>query len=114
MTITELIAALEAADKPSRELDASIGSLIGTYVGFEPPPRYTSSIDAALTLLPDGAMWRLGRHLVPDDQPEHAYSARVGGPRYYDHSSPAIALCIAALRAREEATWNWCNSCAQK
>lgn len=138
MTRKELITALEAADGPSRRLDAEIAkdagwhrveprhakrsggawiapedflgvtsngapildSLHGTDM-HKDVPRYTSSIDAALTLVPTGAFWRVGRYIVPDDEPGHAYSARVDGPRYYDHKHPAIAICIAALRATE-------------
>lgn len=71
MTNKELIAALEAADGPSRELDAEIALASGEFItkpgregmfarkdapnqfsGYVPP--YTSSIDAALTLAKEG------------------------------------------------------------
>ena len=106
MTREGLIAALEAADGPSRALDMKITeysksmALFGT-VGTDHLPFYTSSIDAALTLVPTGVFWCVGRYGAPDDEPGHAYSAIVDHPRYYNHNHPAIAICIAALRAME-------------
>ena len=63
-------------------------------------PRYTASIDAALTLVPEGLDYVL-RSLR--DRAE----ARVGGAKNEyrihggQHPIPAIALCIAALRSRD-------------
>ena len=55
MTHAELIAALEAATEPSWELDAEIARAIGAPVYPDlRAHRYTSSIDAALTLVPEG------------------------------------------------------------
>lgn len=78
------------------------------------PPRYTASIDVALTLVPEGWRWQTsnrapkpqaGRAFIHNDQP---ISTGLGGlcpnPKYEGHettaATPAIALCIAALRAR--------------
>lgn len=64
-----------------------------------PPLQYTLSIDAALTLVPDGLDYVL-RSLRNNAE------ARVGGAKdeYMikggQHPFPAIALCIAALKAR--------------
>jgi hypothetical protein len=107
MTREELIAALEAATGPSRELDAAIFShlygwsypLVGAAVHDfrENGAAYTASIDAALTLVPDGCeavIWTAGGADVFPATP---------GLRAYDAThaaTPAIALCIAALRAR--------------
>ena len=65
MTRTELIAALEAAKGPSRDLDMAIELLLED-AGFDEPatnwpedcPHYTESIDAALSFTPEG--WELG------------------------------------------------------
>lgn len=118
----ELIAALEAATEPSRELDKAIHGFAGfclhpriEYSGAQSdtgftcttcganswgstgargerlhyaPPNYTASIDAALTLTPGergfvlmGCAAKVGREIAKG-------------------ATPAIALCIAVLKAR--------------
>lgn len=115
MTLSELIAALERADGPSRELDSAICAEMGlenwtaaewaeavSGVGREHwsipgSLPYTSSIDAALTLVPEGCYWAVYRsgmaYVKPDED----------GPQERDlaaAATPALALCIAALKAR--------------
>lgn len=78
----------------------------GTYTDESDTPHYSTSIDAALTLVPEG--W--GRKA--EFGPGYANSVivgHVGADGLYDkpehwasHKNEAIALCIAALRAREE------------
>jgi hypothetical protein len=124
-----LIARLEAATGPDRELDAEIAASLRIYTGTATwvdgwkgewrainglvhllgdygshgnfrPSAFTASIDAALTLVPEGAEKELS----------DLYGvavAKVGlnfhdGPEVGEHKggSLAIALCIAALRAR--------------
>lgn len=139
MTRAELIAALEAATGPSRELDVRIFALsndpaiirepgdhrgrgIVTWAlsrwikeegcdaspvwweylaGCVQAPRYTSSIDTALTLVPEGVEWSIstlyGVALV-DVGLNSDYPAR---GRRQDGNVP-LALCIAALKAGEE------------
>lgn len=114
MDKTELIAALEAAEGPSRELDGAICAHIGkdTWCGCTgackaPPficpamPAYTRSIDAALRLVPEG--WRVGSIVEGEigpwfvslwDRSVRLLTARAEGPTL------PLALCIAALRAR--------------
>lgn len=122
----ELIARLEAATGPDRELDAAIALAVGytTYpdgygdgnewidpqgnhlpravrMGAQ-PPKFTASIDAALTLVPDGCLWGAGDEdctgrpwawcLPPGrswDDADNSYAA-----------TPALAICIAVLKAR--------------
>ena len=69
-------------------------------------PHYTTSIDAALTLVPEGAWdWSVHEYLTSSYQ--NRALAKVG-PAVEDrhvHGSgrkPALALCIAALKARAE------------
>jgi hypothetical protein len=57
--------------------------------------RYTGSIDAALTLVPDGEPWTL------TGSKRGAYSSEVGEDWQYAGANPAIALCIAALKSRQ-------------
>jgi hypothetical protein len=97
MTREELIAALEAATGPSWELDGFICEAVGAVKPeatphWEWPPRYTASIDAALTLVPEGASGAI-------EFGNHTQACVVGGP-WCDGATPAIALCIAALKAR--------------
>jgi len=114
ITISSVIQKLEQATEGSWELDCEIYEIFHGPEGDEPwpgcPAHYTTSVDAALTLVPEG--WRVedlsqGRqrslwyvNLWPiskknwDDNEKQAYSE--------DRPSPALALCIAALRARLE------------
>jgi len=64
-------------------------------------PRYTDSIDAAMTLVPEG--W--GRMFNQSENGLHcnvclARSYPTNAVVYSEAATPAIALCIAALRAR--------------
>lgn len=107
-----LINRLKAATGPDRHLDADIHEASGgghTSVILEAfLPRYTGSIDAALTLVPDGFKWKLGysRHVpcvatLVDYRP-HAPVGRSCGTFYAEvDSNHSIALCIAAIMARE-------------
>lgn len=74
-------------------------------------PAYTASIDSALTLVPDGLAWTLGQNvhhrywlasvnnLDDEGSPQSiGYSGLKGDP------TPALALCIAALKARQSFT----------
>ena len=113
MTRDELIAALERAEGPSRELDYWCWWRSTDVLRHDDPepddvaedirrdimPRYTASIDAALSLVPDGWHWavswggvHLWRHF--EDYPIPGTGIIV------QHKTPAIALCIAALKAR--------------
>jgi len=121
----ELADACEKATGPDRELDARIACAVkfrdlrparpddfdGKYgfspgnikveTGFLMADRYTASIDAALTLVPDGYEWLLEgeeteRHYPPSPW---LYKAEVGSIATGEGSTPALALCAAALRA---------------
>jgi hypothetical protein len=91
-----------------------------SYNPFGPFPHYTLSIDAALTLVPDNdspelpgkwrwalawpayvdGVWQPGKHRADIHHP----LSSGGGPRWVGlGATPAIALCIAALRARAAA-----------
>ena len=120
--MTKLADKIEALEGPSKEVDAEIAALNGYRIVDEgapigrvcydknrhgvPLPAYTKSLDAAMTLVPEGYDWfktpRLDRlpHMIVE--PAH----REGNPRDYYHfgtaHTPALALCAAALRAREE------------
>lgn len=129
-TLRDLISKLEAATGPSRELDAAIvlalypEASIRLYIegDTEPTvfhaaplvpnkhelPHYTASIDAALTLVPEGYFWSCGHNPDPDDDTPSDYGAMLC--RYWHVSdrsdtsavgaTPALALCIAACKAQ--------------
>lgn len=104
MDVDDLITRLEAATEGGRELDALIGNAVGrTPDGWVNYPHayekhYTTSVDAALTLMPEGRAFAL---LVYE---AGAASAAIGEPpQFGEHEapSPALALCIAAIKARQ-------------
>lgn len=86
----------------SRYGDAANWRIDGHVETMRFPPNYTESIDTALLLLPEWHRWKMGcgRYVQ--------YIAEVQGTKrphegwYVGEcdSSPAIALCIAALKAR--------------
>lgn len=124
----DLIARLEAAQGPDRELDGEIavavqgGEIVwkqanytmemypshryastNHYGGFanEHVPLFTASIDAALTLVPDGWSWSLYDVI---GKPESVRMWRHPMDVLTSAATPALALCIAALKARSNAS----------
>jgi hypothetical protein len=119
MTAEQLIAALEVATGPSDALDADIAEAVcmslndervAVYAGYrvnphtdaqddvwEDVPPYTASLDAALTLVPD--YWAT---LISINETGPGGASLTKGFLLVQakHSEPAIALCIAALKAR--------------
>ena len=137
LTLREVIERLELATGPDRELDAEIavsvepGEIVwlqanytmeqypaikrarSHYIGGfakEGVPSYTSSIDAALTLVPEGCIWNggtvEGRNSTDPQWRVTGMWAKVApiGSGYFSDASDAptapLAICIAALRAR--------------
>jgi hypothetical protein len=101
----ELIERLEKTAGPDFDLDHQIGLATRLFRDWHRP--YTSSIDAALTLVPRGLPWQISSDQVSgalasvctlkNDNQHIDQTVRASGPL----SAPAIALCIAALKARE-------------
>jgi hypothetical protein len=132
--IAELIERLEKATWPDRVLDDLIArDVLGwvtedkdEYWRFFNLPYYTASIEAALTLVPEGHRWeitdngidaQITRSVPPSEYweevgpfacverktyPDGDWSARTHGAAIA--ATPAIALCIAALKARSNST----------
>jgi hypothetical protein len=118
MILLELADRCEQATGPDRELDAEIAEASGnmpedyqraTHYG-EPRPyfwhkfehegeiiplRYTASLDAAMTLVPEEAWWSVMRAPCAE-----GYDAEVASDDPRHAATPALALCAAALRAR--------------
>jgi hypothetical protein len=104
-----LLSQLEALTGPSHEIDAEIALANGWRKNpgglcwlqpdgrlYDFPPRYTASIDAALTLAPADMSWQIGRGIS-------GYYARMGKPHFFEVEgpTPAIALLIAIMKAKE-------------
>lgn len=118
MTFLEIAERCEQATGPDRESDVAIHTAVTTFEprvggvgwpagelvvpafpGWEPLPAYTASLDAAITLVPEGF-------------DVHFYLERRGGSSAIVTSTkalglarvfaatPALAICTAALRAR--------------
>jgi hypothetical protein len=128
--MTNLIARLEAAREGSRELDAMIWTAVNgkgqpmrrvgpptynperlfcnpdpdmNWIGYDLlniAPHYTTWLDAALTLRPEGAeialtdLYKVPMAEVGLNFTEGPETARL------EHGTLALALCIASLRAR--------------
>jgi hypothetical protein len=125
--MTDLIKKLEALEAPCRECDALIESERRRYQayavgvgdnlraywvadkngnvssqGTEYPARhFTASIGAAMTVVPEGCDWL--RKDFGEMSVVFPVDTDKGWARHVDgyHKHPAIALCIAALRAQE-------------
>jgi hypothetical protein len=118
--IADIIARLERAD-PNSDLDLAIWNACSSEewrfvdagvitcdrygIGAAGNPvcsldPFTHSIDAALTLVPEGSRWLVGAG-APYSSPWA--NVRMGniGPFHIAAATPAIALCIAALKARQ-------------
>jgi hypothetical protein len=105
MHLAKLVTMLQSAKEGSEYLDYAIQRLFGT---AKPVPLYTRSIDAALTLLPEGwTIHRLGQ--LSDCQGGlggwigevyRASDAMIPYPSAAPAASAPLALCIAALRVR--------------
>lgn len=111
--MSDLADKIEGLEAPCREMNEQICLAIGRpltvsddcfdYIDNVPP--YTSSLDAAMTLVPEGWEWMMEgeeteRHFPPS---QWLYKAHLGDKITSEGSTPALALCAAALRARSEA-----------
>lgn len=107
--LERIVERLQRAAGPDRDIDAAICKACnipwssdeeGNFGGYGIMPRrvkFTSSIDAARTLVPEG--WYVRKLNQFSDG---WYCTVVRGEENYsgDQKPPAIALCIAALKAR--------------
>ena len=115
----DLIARLEQAEVGSRELDRAVALALGWAIKRWPNGQgedwrridgtlvlntnFSTSLDAALTLVPTGWHWTVydtdglgrGYACAQVEPPEYSYE-----PISADAVTPALALCIACLRAR--------------
>ena len=110
MTLNELISALERAEGPSDDLDDLIADTLGVrgwgyddeglHKVMDRALPYTSSIDDALTLVPE-RVWVDVRGISgkwPVAEYGHHTGEDVAG--YGQAPGAALSICIAALKAR--------------
>ena len=132
--LLELAEHCEKAEGPDRALNALIHEATGrefvmeywSEADTEPQrnlsyvPTYTASIDAALTLVPEGWDWLVRNDVNeptafanvsrPDannvlgrwDEERQCFTGSGEGHNYADAATPALALCAAALKARAQ------------
>ena len=99
MSFDDLIARLEDATNGSPVLDAELAALIALDANEGATPPYTSSVEAALTLIDehfDVGLQREGGSWSAWCEPPKWFSRL----HHYPAKQPALALCIAALEAR--------------
>ena len=104
--LTELADRVEALEGPCRGVDAEIVAIVKVGMRspwFIAPPSFTGSLDAAMTLVPDG--W--GR-CIEQERPSRDCEASLSHPGCEPWGQGsinavgktlALALCAAALRA---------------
>lgn len=110
--LLELAARCEAADGASYELEREIAAAVGhpsvtassfamQYEGIR-LPNYTASLDAAVSLVPnDVREWHCGKHYKTGQGQAYMLAPKaLRDPIYCLATTPALALCAAALRAR--------------
>ncbi len=98
---------VEQANGPERELDFDIADAV---LGPIKPPyrrgyceKYTASLDAAMTLVPQGQDWYVTSIRPLTGRFAGAiYKGSEPSMDYAEAATPALALCAAALRARAQ------------
>ncbi len=106
MTLLELAERCEAATGPNFQLEQDIGGTVFPERGAITHPPYTASLDAAMTLVPEDAFWRLGHDgdgADPSEFRSQVIVPKMGGADARGVAlacAPALALCAASLRAR--------------
>ncbi len=69
------------------------------------PPRYTASLDPAMSLIPEGWAWQTGVGIETEAgnvDRAYAWCAPVDHGQLVFAATPALALTAACLRARKE------------
>jgi hypothetical protein len=111
-----IIARVKAATGPDRELDLATARAVGAlghaaglpdsaFIGDHLPAcgfmHYTASLDAALALVPAGFGWSIGSDGMV--WVGAATGLQDGLTSEEEAATPALALCLAAIRAQLEA-----------
>lgn len=102
--LSELADRVEGASGPDRELDEHIKRTVEGWhakARFDNPPTYTASLDAAMSLVPEGVWFHLSDYrkgLGETGAEAHLYGRSADWKA--EAATPALALTAAALRAR--------------
>lgn len=111
----DLISSLEATGKGGQQFDAQVAKIVdpdgkeiwwwvdakGALRAFAGCPHFTTSLDAALTLVPEGWYWSVTHTSLSDYRGPMAFCWKRDVANIMVHAAiPALALCIAALKAR--------------
>lgn len=100
--LLELAERCEKATGPDRALDYDIAHFVtrAHLASHGNAPAYAASLDAAVTLVPEGCKW--GLYHDPDCKHPKGNSAAWVDNHFarYAAATPALALCAASLRAR--------------
>ena len=103
--LLELAEQCELAEWPDRSIDAAIVRIVNPQAtDLTEPPFYTRDVDAALTLVPNGLKWTVGGNVHHGYWIASVNTLKSDGEPWCvgcsnATSSPALALCAAALRA---------------
>lgn len=98
MSIDKLANLLESAAGPDRTIDLEVAKFLYARTGRRPTkeiPRYTANVDDACDFVGQIAP---STHGGFGWEPDKA-SARLGTGLFHEAAHPAIALCLAAVRA---------------
>lgn len=101
--MTKLSERVERLEGPDREIDRAIAEAIGIgwyYSQGNPEFRYTASLDAAMSLVPEGYSWILYSDGSCEVGPTPIAGSMMDAEFTADAATPAIALCAAALKSR--------------
>lgn len=109
MTLIELREALQRATEPDSRLDAELHLKLKPQVTTTAVTReqmfgpYTGSVDAAMTLVPEGAWWMFGKGKIDPYEPlfgavfyEQGTDKQLGLGGEHDYGLP-FALCLARV-----------------
>lgn len=106
MTLDELIARVEAATEGSASLDLEIGTVTGRGY-FEQPAlgiyTFSRSMGAAMTLIPGGYWWTIGKGRTRPDEPLYGAQLFDGEDLVSEaehEASIALAIVLACLKGR--------------
>jgi hypothetical protein len=98
--INRLTAATNSHDRLHMlKLEREIWDIVHPDYDTHQVPPYTSSVDAAITLVPDDWPYEVRRN--PSSIDHYRFTANVNGHIAFAGTA-ALALCIAALKARTE------------
>jgi hypothetical protein len=106
-TLIEVAERCEAASGPDRLLDLDIASTLKISALYRRAgqvtatwPDYTASLDAAMTLVPEGWAFGIGRGTDRSDTEGWAWISPTDEGEIWTAATPALALTAACLRAR--------------